>query len=352
MAELMPPDVLQNLTPYELALLLLSAYLHDIGMTPEQKRVTSHYQFLLTGTTSCLSASEIAEFQEFLDDHFGGIVPPIARTLPKPEDLVRANTVIAHYCRMKHNAWGAEWIRKHFSHEQPGLYSGWVNDLVTLCWSHHAGYSELVQARFNPRIVGSPRVVVHLRYLAVVLRVADILEFDPERTPEVILSHREIAPSSLIYWHKDHQVSMVIEGTRIILAARPMNARIHRAIEVMADDIDRELSTARSLADETRFELCPGLKRNLRHRWTLMPAVHRQIEPQESRYEYIDGAFRPDTGKLLQLLSGVELYGSTLDAIRELVNNAFDAVQMQIAHQRLELQGPEQRNLPLVLGRL
>lgn len=78
MAQLMLADVMRNLTAYELAFLLLSAYLHDVGMTPEQNRVTSHYQFLMTGNPSRLSASEINEFQAFLDDNFGGVVPPIS----------------------------------------------------------------------------------------------------------------------------------------------------------------------------------------------------------------------------------------------------------------------------------
>jgi len=352
MAQLMPADVRCNLTAYELAFLLLSAYLHDVGMTPEQKRVTSHYRFLMTGNPGCLSASETTEFQAFLDDNFGGVVPPISHNLSRPEDLIRANTIVAYYCRAKHNDWSAEWIKKYLSHERLAFYSGWVNDLVTLCRSHHEGYGDLLQARFNPRIVGSPGIVVHLRYLAVVLRVADILEFDPERTPAVILSHRDIAPSSLIYWHKDHQVSIAIDETRIVLTARPATARFHRAIETMADDIDRELSTARSLADETHFELCPGLNRKLQHRWIFMPAVHRQIEPQERLYEYIDGAFRPDTNKLLQLLSGVQLYGSVFDAVRELVSNAFDAVQMQIAHQRLASKEGDQPGIHSILGKL
>src|SRR5262245_3546803 len=35
MATIVPVDLLQSLSPYELAFLLMSAYLHDIGMTPE-----------------------------------------------------------------------------------------------------------------------------------------------------------------------------------------------------------------------------------------------------------------------------------------------------------------------------
>jgi len=48
MAEITPTDVFPGLSTYELALLLLSAYLHDIGMTPEQRKVQTLYtSFLL-----------------------------------------------------------------------------------------------------------------------------------------------------------------------------------------------------------------------------------------------------------------------------------------------------------------
>ena len=352
MTQLIPSDVVSGLSTYELALLLLAAYLHDIGMTPEQRKVFNHFQFLVAGNRELLTASEAQQFQEFIDDHAEEL--PLAQGTPTPADLKRASRLIMYYARHKHNDWSEEWIRKHLSGESMGAYSGWVEDLVLLCRSHHEAYGALVRDRFNPRIVGSPAAVVHLRYLAVILRVADILEFDPERTPEIVLRHRDISPSSLLYWYKDHEISMVFEDNRVVLAARPSNARMHRAIEVMADDIDKELSTARALADETHFDKCPGLNKTLKHRWDLMPSVHRQIEPRDPRYEYIDGAFRPNTSKLLELLSGVELYGSHLDAIRELVQNALDAIRIQIALERLERreEKEKEKDLAVLLGRL
>jgi hypothetical protein len=65
-----------------------------------------------------------------------------------------------------------------------------------LCQSHHFGFDRLRSDEFQPRWVGTPPEIVNLRFLALALRVADILDFDPERTPEVILAHRNIAPES------------------------------------------------------------------------------------------------------------------------------------------------------------
>ena len=46
MVAIIPAEVLPELSIYELSLLLLSAFTHDIGMTPERSRVTHHYEFL------------------------------------------------------------------------------------------------------------------------------------------------------------------------------------------------------------------------------------------------------------------------------------------------------------------
>jgi hypothetical protein len=324
----------------QVALLLFSAYLHDIGMTPERKKVTLHHNYLLTGDPGNLSEEEIKEFQRWLDDEGHNFVPPLSREPYTVETLRLADEIITYYCRHRHNDWSEEWIRKNLSGYKLGTYVGWIDDLVTLCRSHHYGYFELIQEKFNPRPVGSPAVVVHLRYLGCVLRIADILEFDPERTPEVILRHRDVSSGSLIYWYKDHQITLLLEGNRLIIAARSPSAHIHRALEVMVDQIDEELRLCRRLADETHFEKCPGLQENLPHRWDLSSSVHRDIFALEGTYDYINGAFRPDTKKLLTLLSGVNLYGTPLAAVRELLQNAFDAIRERMAWQRLAQPNP------------
>ena len=72
----------------------------------------------------------------------------------------------------------------------------------------------------------------------------------------------------------------------------------------------------------------------------LEPVVYRDIRPRDDSYVYIDGAFRPNTEKLLELLGGEELYGDQTLAVRELVQNAFDAVRERIAWQRLQQADP------------
>ena len=335
MAALLGPTLLAEVSSHDLAQLLLSAYLHDIGMTPPQGKVFAHYAFLLSGDGANLSVEERDHLQAWLDDLYDGLVPPIADGTPAPDDLRLARWLSAEYSRHRHNDWSEEWIREHLAACEADLYPGWLDDLVALCRSHHGGLVELRQSRFDPRLVGSPAEVLHLRYCACVLRVADVLDFDPERTPRVIFDHRDVDDRSAIFWHKDHELSFSQEETRLILHASPGNALIHKAIEDTVAAVNTELVLCRRLADETHFHRATGQEHDLPHRWRLETAVHARIEPLNGSYVYIDGTFRPNTGKVLQLLGGLDLYGSPLAAVREILQNAFDAVREQIAMERL-----------------
>jgi HD-GYP domain-containing protein (c-di-GMP phosphodiesterase class II) len=68
---------LEQLSVFELALLLLSSYLHDIGMTPPVGKVKAHFTYLLSGDPGPLTSEEQDSLQVFLDDHWDGDSPPL-----------------------------------------------------------------------------------------------------------------------------------------------------------------------------------------------------------------------------------------------------------------------------------
>jgi hypothetical protein len=208
MPELVPASVLSKLSPYELAFLLLSAYLHDIGMVPTQRKVSTHYEYLLIGEASLLPPKELDEFQAYLTDLTPPVEAPLTSGPPTARQLRQAGKLTAYYCRHRHADWSADWIRANLAGQALGIYVTWVEDLVSLCKSHHWGYDELRSGRLDTRLIGPKSQVVNLRYLACVLRVADILEFDPERTPAIILEHRDVDAGSVVYWQKDHYPSI------------------------------------------------------------------------------------------------------------------------------------------------
>ncbi|MEX0887105.1 MAG: hypothetical protein WD009_11770 [Phycisphaeraceae bacterium] len=335
MAEIIGPDLLPQLSSLDLTHLLLSAYLHDIGMTPAQAKVQNHHRYLLTGTKSLLTDEERRDFQRWLDETADGVVPPLSQHAPNQEVLAQAQRLTTLYCRAKHNDWSEEWIRQNAPDTNSHPYPAFLHDLIRLCKSHHLSERELLGEEFAPRHAGQPSEVVHLRYLACVLRVADVLDIDPERTPGILLAHRDVHPASRIFWHKDLEISLALDDDRYVLNARPKSALIHKAVNETIDQINAELATCKRLADSTHFDRLPGRQDPLPHKWRLATAVHHDVRPLDDAYEYIEGSFRPNTERLLELLSGERLYGSSLVAVRELLQNAFDAVREQAAYERL-----------------
>lgn len=336
MAELISDEIRKNISDYELALLLLAAYLHDIGMTPERSKIHAHHRHLFDPEHSALMENEKAEFQKFLDEYQNRPIDlPICKGAPTIDDLNLADELTAFYVRHRHNDWSANWIYENLDGELNG-FNDWKQVLILLCQSHHFGFEDLNRASFDPRPVGSPPQLLHLRYLACILRLADILENDPERTPEVIFRHRSIEErkQSLIFWQKDHDLTLDLQGERIVFYARPRNARVHKALLELADWIDQELQGI-SRFGEKLPNTYPIGKKIVHRKWGLASSVIRNIEPAPNTYEYVDGAFRPNTSRLLQLLSGEQLYGEPLAAVRELLQNAFDAVREKIARRRL-----------------
>jgi hypothetical protein len=96
--------------------------------------------------------------------------------------------------------------QKDLEHTQTGLTTSFDFAGATTRATHSCSPSRSIPDS------SAPSAIVHLRYLAVVLRVADIL--DPERTPDVILRHRGVAPRSLDYWWKDHYPSFALNEKR------------------------------------------------------------------------------------------------------------------------------------------
>lgn len=327
-------ELLRDISPYDIGLLLMSAYLHDIGMTPPVGKVSSHFTYVISGDCCLLTEEEREALQVFLDDHWDGIAPPLTNGPTTSAHIAQASQIVADYVRYRHNDWGATWIWNHLAALADDLYAGWLEDLVLLCRSHHFGLEQLVQRDFDARFVGASGAVRHLRYCACLLRVADVLDFDPERTPRILFRHRSISGESVIHWHKDQEIGFDIEDGQITMQAQPPNAIIHNAIIRTIEDVERELLLCDRVVTEKPLSWVPGPKA-LPHRWSLNSHVQQFINPRSERYEYVDGTFRPDPKRVLDLIGGVELYGSKMVTVRELLQNAFDAVREQIARERL-----------------
>lgn len=322
------------LSEYDLAFLLLSAYLHDIGMSPKMDIVRNHRLYLSTHQKNLLQESDIESLQKWIDDN-DKIESFNIRTevITDPDKL---DEILLYYVRYRHNDWSELWIRENLADLRFANYESWFDDLIAVCKSHHYGLEVLKGQAYNPKPFEEDKYI-HLRYIAMCLRVADVMENDPERTPDVILNHRNIDGESLTYWLKDRRFKLIRSKNSFTVFARPEKAYIHKAIEETANNIESELRLCDDLT-----KLCPlsvSQYGNLKYSWDLEPKVTQDIIPKENSYVYIQGSFRPNTQKILELLAGSQLYGDSIWAFRELLQNSFDAVKEKVAYDILATTG-------------
>lgn len=325
--EIIPETTRNILSSYDICLLLLSSYIHDIGMTPELKKIQDHYLYLTSYNKKNLTSEEISEFQKWLDNESVHI--NIQTQII--EDVIQSQELLTYYCRYKHNDWSEEWVLKNLKSIELPNYLRWQNDLINICKSHHYGLSFLEQDIFDPKIVNN--TIVNRRYIAICLRVGDVLEIDPERTPSIILKHRNINEKSLPFWIKDQETSININKGVISFYARPQQAFLHKAIEETIFQIQSEIHLCNQLNERKPYNyINPRL--NVDYKWDLK-LQNIDVKPFEDSYVYIKGSFRPNVYKILELLGGEALYGDIFASIRELVQNCFDSIKERVAYKRL-----------------
>lgn len=332
----LPPHMVEKLSSEEIALLLCAAYLHDIGMSPERELLLK-YRSICIGESAAFGTNdaEVQDFYSWLDSSQFADSVQLPIQLSSPGALDKLEQVLTYFIRSKHNDWSGDWIEKHMDLSPLEKYPAFRDDLVRLCKSHHFGREQLGREEYEPKQIGvsDPPVIVHQRYLACVLRVADILDFDPERTPDVIYQHRRIAAESRIYWYQTFEINAALSNDRkrYVFQATPPDAALHEALRIVSSEINYELQMCRRLDESHPFKY--SIIQELPHIWDFPGELTISIKPRDNAYEFIGGAFRPNTAKLLQILSGTNLYHSELDAVRELLQNAFDAIKEMIGYE-------------------
>lgn len=297
---------IHKLTRDEVAMLVLSACCHDIGMSyseEERKNVLSDNNRILR----YLEKSQSEYVKAFSS---GNEIPNLTVAMEQ------------NYLRCIHHDRAEELLRKI---EWPDVLYGKLicKDLIAVCRSHGNDIYSLGNLK--------PTATIDLRLCAILLRLADILDFDTKRAPQAIyeysgFANKEDAASkySESEWIK-HLSSNGFDFQHIPDRSYPYeldyhatsrSMQIEQSIHNYLDWVDNELSGCRQQLD------CYVGK----HRDLILPRkIKRHIEPEG----YMSGEYRLtlDQGQVMELLVGRNLYQDPAVFVRELLQNAIDAVR-------------------------
>lgn len=163
-------------------------------------------------------------------------------------------------------------------------------------------------------------------FCALLLRLADLLDFDDTRAPKVLYSYAASIPKSREEWDK-HQVSGGFRYPdspsmeKLPYKARCTNPGIEHAVRDFLDWIDNELNT------------CARLQQKCHDNWQRTFPFPGSVDRKEVESEgYVSGDFQMtmDHTRIMELMTGKELYDNDDVFIRELLQNAIDATLLRL----------------------
>ncbi|UOK56158.1 hypothetical protein MGI18_14065 [Bacillus sp. OVS6] len=162
------------------------------------------------------------------------------------------------------------------------------------------------------------------QFCAIILRLADILDFDSQRTPPKLFESISPTGNSNAEWVQHFSIENIDKikpidnGYKLIeLHGRCSNAIIHRKILSYIDWINEEIDNANTLSQKFSDQ----------YRLLLHPKVYNFIRSEG--YTIADMKFKVNYDQITKLLMGEQLYGDKKYGLRELIQNAVDACKLK-----------------------
>ncbi len=324
MGKIIPSNTLKYLNIIELSILIYSAYLHDIGMTASReereeiiKNDPEFSKLLISYEELSLKLDEAKQNE----DH---------RLATFIEDKL-----FTEFLRRKHVERSNKFIEvKYGSERTPISWKGipYYKLVQSVCDSHGLPVRDLYDTKRWRRnfLLGSKRI--NVQYLSIILRLADILDLDPERTPRCLLDF--INPKdeiSIKEWKKHLSIiGCEISPQEINIEAECEHPIYERALREFIDEIETERKESVLLTSRYKDDLAEKYRLDL-----LKPVTKENIRSNEE-YIYSDFHFKLDFHRVIDLLMGERLYGDPTLTLRELLQNSVDAVRYREAMEKNE----------------
>ena len=305
MAELLG-DEIEKLNRDEAAMLILSACCHDIGMSysKEEKEELFEDRPRIERYLNANHSEYIKAYQH------GG------------ENPVLTDDMKQNYLRSIHHERVQELLNKK---EWPWILDGMVDrdDLIRVCRSHGEGSASLSNLEKSHRI--------DLRFCAILLRLADILDFDTSRAPDALYEYSEMTgqrSSSGLFskeeWDK-HMSSHGFDFKSVKNRAYPYPLEYNAVCRDM--QVEQKVNGYLNWVDQ-ELEDCRRELRRFNGKWQdfiLPDKIKRGIKAAG----YVSGQYRLtlDQDQVLTLFTGENLYNDPAVFVRELIQNAIDAVR-------------------------
>lgn len=330
--KLIPSDTAAKMKTADWLMIVLSCYFHDLGMlvTKNEFENRNNCPEFLTLRAELLAGDKGQDYEEALDK-----LTPTERDEFLYQEFVRD----CHAKRIYH------WIRGQDAPQYGaaktavaainGLLAGidqvFRDDLAKICLSHHEDdLFDLDNYQVNRVYGDDPEGEANLQYAALILRTADILQIQKKRVPPVLYKLIDPSnPKSQEEWAKQAGVRAVKpktvtgegESDTIEVHASFDNERAYFGLLAYLEQFaGKELERCHDWATQAE-------KKGATFRFPWRHIDSSQVEPRG--FEGRSYKFTLDQDRILKLLTGHTLYNNSRVAIREVLQNALDAVRFR-----------------------
>jgi hypothetical protein len=320
MGQIIPEATLAQLNPVEIALLILAAFLHDQGMVmdaAELEALQSSDQFRSNRNEWELAHPNVAEIRERLRKPYLSDEEQ-RRCVQQLAELERA--MFSDYLRKRHGGLSAAFVRAQYGQDPRWRVQGvsLAGMVAELCQSHVEPAEQLRRWDCTKRL---GNYAVNMPYLGLILRLADVLDFDRDRTPDSLCRTIHFTSDvSVTEWAKHQSVTgQEITAETVAFWMEFTHPAYHRAANEFFGWIDRELVDARLIVGSFPEGVAA------KYKLTLPQQVDRHLSA--IGYHYEDLEFSLSRDEIIKLLMTDNLYESPSLCIRELLQNALDALR-------------------------
>lgn len=341
MEKLLTEQSIKNLSSPELMLLILSSFFHDIGMSPDENEVLT-WRKVWDDEPTLKDVAEEKTFNEF--KRFYSARPEqqeIIERLINQGNNTNADTIkaylITEFIRQTHTERAREIIDRDWNNKIVYRDTDLTVEFAQICYSHSEDALTLLDLDKN-FLCGS-NTVACLPLIGVVLRLADILDFDAKRTPPILYSHLYVRhPISIKEWNKHRAIeAWEISPDLIQFSAKCKHPAIEASIHDFCNIIDHELSVCNNIISSLNdFNKSKGREIILKFPFKVNREkirTERDIH-NKPKYIYRDTQFNLSKRQVIDLLMGTKLYGNPEVALRELLQNSIDACLLREAQEK------------------
>ena len=329
MQKLIPQNTLELLSIPELMLLLLTAFFHDIGMAPEEQYLRAWKD---EESQSEFSKKEHNKYQRFRNSNVKRVeeIQKLHEENNHSVATVLEEYLITEYIRITHAERIREIIAKDWNEKIFYKDTDLTPMFSEICFSHNDDAMHLLELESFE--LCDQDTYVCIPFIAVILRLADIIDFDPKRTPSVLFSHLAVKhPVSISEWKKHQAINAwSISSDKLIFSAQCKHPAIEATIKNFCDLIDNELKNCNLILSSINNPY--NNNRTEHYKINLPKQVDRSkiraikdISTGKPIYTYQNTKFTLNKNQIIDLLMGTELYGKPEVALRELIQNSIDA---------------------------